>query len=62
MLTEFVGATTIPKRILDLKVNLTVGKLLGLALIIEKQLTKTSTKDKAMQFWDNTLEFSFVDV
>lgn len=59
---EFVGVTTSTKRILDLKMNLTVGELLALALAIEKQLTKAITKDKAIQFWVNTLEFSFIDI
>ena len=38
----------ITKRILDLGVNLTVGKLLASAPAVEKQLTKAITKDKAV--------------
>ena len=36
----------ITKCILDLKMNLTVDKLLVSALAVEKQLTKTITRDK----------------
>lgn len=48
VLKESVGATTITKRILDLRVNLTVGKLLASALAVEKQLTKAIIEDKAV--------------
>ncbi len=58
---ESVNATTITKRILDLGVNLTVGKLLASAVAIEKQLTKAITEDKAVQFRVNTLESSTID-
>lgn len=61
MLKEFVGATTIAKRILDLKVNLTVDELLVSVPAIEKQLTKAITEDKTMQFRVNTLELSSVN-
>lgn len=61
MLKESVNAITITKRILDLGVNLTVGKLLASAPAIEKQLTKVITEDKAIQFRVNTLESSTVD-
>lgn len=54
MLKESVGATTITKRILDLGVNLTVGELLASAPAFKKQLTKTITKDEAIQFRVNT--------
>lgn len=50
VLKELVGTTRIIKRILDLEINLTVDKLLTSALVVEKQLIKTSTKDKAIQF------------
>lgn len=36
---------------------MTVSKLLTSAPAVEKQLTKTITKDKAAQYWVNTLEF-----
>ncbi|MCJ1348653.1 hypothetical protein MMC31_006886, partial [Peltigera leucophlebia] len=55
VLKESVGATMITKRILDLGVNLTVGKLLASASAVEKQLTKAITEDKAVQFRVNTL-------
>ena len=60
-LNESIGATTITKRILDLGVNLTICKLLVLALAIEKQFTKAITEDESVQFWINTLESSTVN-
>lgn len=61
VLKEFVEATTITKRILDLGMNLTVGKLLALAPAVEKQFTKTIIKDKIVQFWVNTLESNTIN-
>ncbi len=52
---ESVGATTITKRILDLRVNFTVDELLTSALAVEKQLTKAISDDKAVQFRVNNL-------
>lgn len=40
---------------------MTVGKLLALALAVEKQYTKAITEDKGVQFPVNTLKSSFVD-
>lgn len=48
VLNKFVKATTIIKHILDLEVNLIVGKLLTSALAVEKQLTKAITKDEVL--------------
>ena len=56
VLKEFVGATMITKRILDLGVNLIVGELLLLAPAVEKQLTKAITEDEAIQFRVNSLD------
>ena len=50
VMKKFIGAIAIIKRILDLGVNLTFGKLLASALVIEKQIIKAITKDKAIQF------------
>lgn len=61
ILKKFVGTTTITKRILHLRVNLTISELLALALVIEKQLTKAITKNEAVQFRVNILEYSTVD-
>lgn len=47
---KFVKAITIIKYILNLKVNLIIGILLTSAPAFKKQLTKTITKDKAVQF------------
>lgn len=58
VLKESVGTTTITKHILDLDVNLTIGKLLTSAPAVEKQLTKAISEDKAVQFRVNTLESS----
>lgn len=58
VLKEFVGVTTITRRILNLGVNLTVGKLLASAPAIEKQFTKAISEDNAVQFCVNTLECS----
>lgn len=55
ILIEFVGATTITKCILELKMSFTVGKLLASILAIDKQLTKAIYKDVAVQFHVNTL-------
>lgn len=43
-----MGTTTITKRILNLKVNLIVGKFLILALTIKKRPTKTISEDKTV--------------
>ena len=56
VLKESVRATTITKRILDLGVSFTVGKLLVSALAVEKQLTKAISEDKAVQFRVNILD------
>lgn len=48
VLKESVGTTKITKRILYLGVNLTINELLPLAPIVEKQLTKVISKDKAI--------------
>lgn len=48
VLKKSVKTTTIIKRILNLEVNLTIGKLLFSALTIENQLTKAITEDKAI--------------
>ncbi len=61
VLKESVGATTITKRIPDLRVNLTVGKLLDSAPAVEKQLTKAISEDEAVQFRVNTLESNAVE-
>ena len=50
-----VGATTITKRILYLKVSFTVGELVASAPAIEKLLTKVFSEDEAVQFCVNTL-------
>lgn len=50
ILKESVGVTTITKRILDLEINLIVGKLLASAPAIKKQLIKAITEDEAGQF------------
>ncbi len=52
---ESVGATTITKRILDLRVNLTVGELLASVPAVEKQLTKAIFEDESVQFRVTTL-------
>ena len=52
---ESVGVTTITKRILDLRVNFTVGELLASAPAVEKQPTKAISEDEAVQFRVNTL-------
>ena len=56
VLKKSVGAITITKRILDLKVSLTVCELLPFAPAVEKQLKKTIFKDEAVQFRINTLK------
>lgn len=58
ILKKFVKATTITKHILDLSVNLIVGKLLVSVSSIKKQFTKAISKDKAIQFSVNTLKSS----
>ena len=50
VLKESVGATTITKCILHLRVNLTIGKLLASAPVIEKQLIKAISEDETVQF------------
>lgn len=56
VLKESVGATTITKRILDLKVSLTVEKILASAPTVEKQLTKAISEDEAVQFRVNSVD------
>lgn len=58
ILKEFIGATIITKRILDLGINLTISKLLTLTPVIKKQLIKAISKDEIVQFYINTLESS----
>lgn len=55
LLKEFVGATTITKRILDLGVNFTIGELQASVLGVEKQLTKAISENEAVRFRVNTL-------
>ena len=55
ILKEFIRVTIIRKRILDLEVNLIVGKLLAFAPAVKKQFTKAISEDKAVQFRVNTL-------
>lgn len=50
MFKESIGATMIPKHILDQETNFTVGKLLASASAIKKQFTKAITEDEAIQF------------
>lgn len=50
LLKKSVDFTTIIKYILDLEVNLTVDKLLALALVTEKQLTKAIIKNETIKF------------
>lgn len=52
---KFVEATIIIKRILDLRINLIIDKLLAFALVVEKHFTKTIFKNKAIKFCINTL-------
>ena len=61
VLKEFAGAMTIIKRIFDLRINLTVGKLLASAPVVENQLTKAITEDEAVQFPVNTLKSNTVN-
>lgn len=56
ILKESLSATTINMRILELVVNLTIGKLLASALAIEKQLINAINEDEVMQFRVNTLK------
>lgn len=56
VLKESVEVTMITKRILDLRVNLTISKLFVSTPVIEKQLTKAITIDKAIQFRTNSLD------
>lgn len=53
---ESVGATTITKRVLDLKISLTVARCIASALAIDKDLNKIITGGEAVQFWFNNLE------
>lgn len=61
ILKKFIGGMTITKRILDLKLNLTIGELLVLAPVVKKQCTKAITEEKALQFEVNTLKSSTID-
>lgn len=45
VLMELISISTITKRILDLEINLTAGKLIILALVVKKQLTKAIIRD-----------------
>ncbi len=56
LLKESLGATEITKRILDLKINLTIGELLASAPSVEKQLTKALWEDEVVQFRLNTVK------
>lgn len=53
--------TFIIKYILDLKINLTISKLLALALIIKKQLTKGIIKDEIIYFQVNILKSNTIN-
>lgn len=48
ILKKILDAIIITKHILDLKINLTVGKLLTSTLAVEKQLTKIIFEDEAI--------------
>lgn len=48
MLKKLVGVISITKLILDFGINLTISKLLALVLVVEKQLIKAITKNKAI--------------
>lgn len=50
VLKKFVKAIIIINYILNLKINLTVNKLLASALIFKKQFIRAITKNKTMQF------------
>lgn len=43
ILKEFISVITINKHILNLRINLIIDKLLLLALVVKKQLTKAIT-------------------
>lgn len=53
-------AIIIIKRILNLEVSLTIGKLLAFALVVKKWLTKAISEDKIVQFRINTLSLTEV--
>ena len=55
VLKKSVGATTITKQILDLRVNLIVSELLASVPMVEKQLTKAISENKVVQFQVNIL-------
>ncbi len=61
ILKEYVGATTITKRIRHLGVNLTVGEFLASAPAFVKQLTKTISENDAVQFGVNGSESNAVE-
>lgn len=61
VLKNSVQVTTITKYILNLWGYLTISKLLVLVPAVRKQLTKTITEDKVMQFQINILESSTVN-
>lgn len=50
---EYIEITIIINRILDLNIYLTVNKLRTLVLTIKKQLTKTISKKRNIQFCIN---------
>ena len=50
-----MGATIIIKRILNLGINLTIGKLLAYISAVKKHLTKTISEDEVVQFHINNL-------
>lgn len=60
VLKKLVEVTTITKRILNLRVNLTNSKLLAFPLAIEKQLTKVIIEEKVIQFQVNSLDLGKV--
>lgn len=60
VLKKFIVVTTITKRILNLGISLIVSKLLAFALAIKKQLKKTISEDKSIQFYIKTLKLAEV--
>ncbi len=55
---ESARATTITKRILDLRVNFTVGELITSVPAFEKQLKKATSENEANQFCVNILSLA----
>ena len=56
-----MGTITITKYILDCGVNLTIGELIALVPVIEKQLIKAIFENKAVQFQVNSLESNAIE-